>query len=303
MTDIQNGRVLALPDRDNNGVFDESKVVAQGVIPHGLAFYNGKLYVAELQKVVRYNWDESSLAATEDKVLFTLPANEDHNRRSIVFDKKGMMYVSVGSSCNVCKENDSRLATILQSDADGNGLHVFASGLRNAPFMAINPNSSELWATEMGRDNLGDNVPPDEINIIRAGVNYGWPKCYGAKIHDVGFDNTNFDPCTNTVAPIYQIPAHSAPLGLAFTSSSEFTGATGDLLVAYHGSWNRSTPSGYKVVILHVQGNSIVSSKNLITGFGNDTARPVDVIFDKSGNLYLSDDVAGAIYIIQKQKQ
>ncbi len=301
--------VTALPDSDRDGVADSAKVVlGGGVDTHGLAFYGGKLYVAELGQVVRYNWDEATLTATPDKTLFDLPAvNDDHNKRTLVFDGSGHLFVSVGSTCNVCRETDNRNATIMQSDADGNNLRVYATGLRNAPFMAINPTNSELWATEMGRDYLGDNTPPDEIDSIADGGNYGWPICYGDKIHDTNFDKNTYiaDPCARTIAPIFQVPAHNAPLGLAFIKSPQFPSTQqGDLIVAYHGSWNRTVPDGYKLVRLTVRGKAIVGTSDFLTGFitGRDVlARPVDITFDTSGNLFVSDDKAGAIYIIQKQ--
>ena len=155
----------------------------------------------------------------------------------------------------------------------------------------------------MGRDYLGDNLPPEEINIIRDGANYGWPICYGNKIHDDKFDTNQYirDPCEDSVSPIFEFPAHSAPLGLTFINSPQFlTDWQGDLLVAYHGSWNRSTPAGYKVVRMKVAGNTITGAEDFITGFGQALARPVDLIFDSQGSLYISDDKAGVVYKIIK---
>ncbi|MFI5205702.1 MAG: PQQ-dependent sugar dehydrogenase, partial [Candidatus Paceibacterales bacterium] len=176
------------------------------------------------------------------------------------------------------------------------------------PFIQFNPKTGELWGTEMGRDYLGDNIPPDEINIIREGVNYGWPNCYGDRVADTSFNQDA--TCQFTQSPIYQIPAHSAPLGLTFINSSQFPADwQGDLLVAYHGSWNRTLPTGYKVIHMKVNGNTISGVSDFLTGFigvgaksGADAlGRPVDLTFDKSGNLFLSDDKTGDVYIIQKQ--
>lgn len=298
--------VTALRDTNRDGVADSAKqIITGGSNVHGLAFYGGKLFVAKTDRVERYAWDEARLSATLDKTLFSLPASNSHNRRTIAFNNEGRMFISVGSTCNVCVEDDNRFATILESDAEGTAPRIYAKGLRNAPFMALNPTSGEIWATEMGRDNLGDNIPPDEINIVRAGQDYGWPKCYGAKVHDTSYDRSSSDPCGSTVAPIFAIPAHNAPLGLAFIKSNQFPlSQQSDLLVAYHGSWNRSTPDGYKIVRLSVRGNTITTSEDFMTGFINDrtvSGRPVDVTFDDRGNLYVSDDKAGAVYIVQKQ--
>lgn len=282
------GKIIALKN-------NEVKDVLTGLDrPHGITFFNGKLYVAEETKVTRYNWDEQNLKASLNKVLFDLPKGGNHFTRSLVLDKTGKLYISIGSTCNVCNENNPRYGTVLTGDSEGTTPKVFAKGLRNSVFLAVNPKTDQIWATEMGRDFLGDNLPPDEINILEEGKDYGWPNCYGDKIPD-----TNFNPsatCTNTEFPIFKIPAHSAPLGLAFDPQ-------GDLLVAYHGSWNRSVPDGYKVVRMKVAGNQIISSEDFITGFleGNQAiGRPVDLIFDKEGNLYISDDKAGAVYLIKK---
>ena len=194
------------------------------------------------------------------------------------------------------------------SNANGDNPRIFAKGLRNAAFLAMNPKTNELWGTEMGRDYLGDNTPPDEIDIIRDGKDYGWPYCYGDKMHDNNFDPANTHGCGNTETPIYEIPAHSAPLGLTFINSAQFPADwQGDLLVAYHGSWNRSVATGFKIVHMKVNGNSITGADDFLTGFlrgsTNDSApdRPVDMAFDTQGNLYVSDDRGGNIYIIQKQ--
>jgi glucose/arabinose dehydrogenase len=309
VSDPLGGLVYALPDKNADGVADFKKVIISGENrPHGLAFYQDKLYVAEVDKVVLYNWDESQLRASKDKVLFTLPKNNNHNSRTIAFDNSGRMYVSVGSTCNVCHESSDLSAAILISDINGNNLSVFAKGLRNSPFIQFNPKTNELWATEMGRDNLGDNLPPDEINIIRENKDYGWPNCYGNKIEDLNFNSGT--SCKNTEPLIYEIPAHSAPLGLVFINSSQFPDNwQGDLLVSYHGSWNRSVPIGYKIVHLTVDNNKITSSEDFVSGFlpegsgkGTDSlGRPVDLTFDSSGNLYISDDKSGTIYIVQKK--
>jgi glucose/arabinose dehydrogenase len=301
--------VTALPDADHNGVADSSKVVANGSAQtHGLAFHGNKLFMAELGRVNRYTWDEANLTATLEKTLFELPTAAGHTSRTLSIAPDGKLYLTVGSTCNVCREPNAQHATILVSDVNGAAPRVFASGLRNAAFSAINPATGELWATEMGRDNLGDNIPPDEINIVREGKNYGWPLCYGNRVHDTQFDGATkyiADPCASTIAPTFQVPAHNAPLGLAFIKSAQFPAdQQGDLVVAYHGSWNRSVPDGYKIVRLGVAGNAITASEDFMTGFisGRTVAgRPVDVIFDTRGNLFVSDDYAGAIYIIQKQ--
>lgn len=301
--------VYALPDKNNDGVADRTVPIISGENHvHGLAFFNNQLFIADVDKIVRYNWNEQAVTATKDKTLFSLPQNNDHNNRALVFDKNGNLFISVGSTCNVCHEKSPFSATIIVSNANGENPHVFAKGLRNAAFLAIQPTTGALWATEMGRDYLGDNTPPDEINIIKENNDYGWPYCYGDKIHDNQFEPLHSHTCGNTTAPIYEIPAHSAPLGLTFINSSQFPpNKQGDLLVAYHGDWNRSTPIGFKIVLLKVRGKNIVGTEDFLTGFLQSPiaqealGRPVAMVFDKKGNLFVSDDKAGDIYIIQKR--
>lgn len=305
------GKVVILPDRNNDGIADETDTIISGLHnPHGITFYGNFLYVVEETKLSRYLWSDSWLVggvARLEKKLFDLPKGGRHYTRSIVFNQKGIMYISLGSSCDVCDESHPFLASVIKSDSDGKKPEVFAKGLRNSVFLTINPETQELWGTEMGRDFLGDNLPPDEINIIKKGGDYGWPVCYGDRIHDAKFDKKQYimDPCAATEPPLYKIPAHSAPLGLQFINSIKFPEEwRGDLLVAYHGSWNRSSAIGYKVVRLDIEGERVLKEEDFISGFlqnGSSSGRPVDLEFDKDGNLYISDDKSGNIYIVSKK--
>lgn len=301
------GEVYALPDKNKDEKSNQTKTILTGLNrPHGLVFYGTKLYVAEETKVSRYAWDEQKLEAKFEKKLFDLPKGDRHFTRSIVFDQNGNMYVSIGSTCDVCTESNPLYASILISDSEGKTPKIYAKGLRNSVFMAQNSTSGEIWATEMGRDYLGDNLPPDEINIIKDGKDYGWPLCYGNQVHDTDFDKKAYiqifpqPPCAATEPPVFQIPAHSAPLGLTFIKSDLFPKDwQGDLLVAYHGSTNSTTPKGYKVVHIKMQNGKPTTEEDFITGFikGKDvSARPVDVAFSPSGSLFISDDKSGNIY-------
>jgi glucose/arabinose dehydrogenase len=305
-------KILALPDKDGDGVADDAFPVLTNLRnPHGVAFYKDKLYVASERDVSRYIWAEEDAAgglitvARLDKKLFDLPEGGRHKTRSLAFDTKGTLYVVLGSTCDVCVEKQPFISTVIVSDAEGKTPRIFAKGLRNSVFVTIQPGTSELWGTEMGRDFLGDVTPPDEINLIKDNQDYGWPYCYGNKIYDTQFGQKTPAYCQNTQAPIYEIPAHSAPLGLTFIQSAQFpTDWQGDLFVSYHGSWNSSTPVGYKVVHMKVTHNTISGEEDFLTGFlqgGGAVGRPVDVEFDKSGNLFVSDDKAGSIYVISKE--
>jgi glucose/arabinose dehydrogenase len=304
----ETGKVFALVDDNNDGVAEQTKEIIIGLNrPHGLSFHKSKLFVAELQKVHRYNWEEKSSKATLEKTLFSLPYSNGHVTRTLEITSSGTLYVSVGSTCNVCFEEHELLAAVAVSDIEGNNLRLFAKGLRNSVFIKLHPETGELWGTENSRDLLGDNVPPDELNIIRDGRSYGWPICYGNRFHDRSFDpkGEHESHCAETVPPIFETQAHSAPLGLNFINSGQFPEDwQGDLLVSYHGSWNRSEPTGYKVVRLKVEGNKITKQEDFLTGFlqgSNALGRPVDLEFDKAGSLFISDDKANAVYKIVKK--
>jgi glucose/arabinose dehydrogenase len=275
--------------------------------PHGLAMGpHDLLYIAEEDKVSRVTlYSDDTLTKLVD-----LPSGGGHSTRTIMFGPDGRLYISIGSSCNACEERDERRAAIYVMEPDGSNFRRFASGLRNAVFMTTNPVTGDIWATEMGRDFLGDDVPPDEINIIREGRHYGWPWCYGNRVHDAAFDarGERRDFCRETEPPVIEIPAHSAPLGLAFVPEEGWPEEYWyNLLVAYHGSWNRSTPTGYKVVrhILDARGN-YRGSEDFITGWlrnGSALGRPADIMVQPGGIMYISDDKAGVIYRVIYRNQ
>lgn len=303
------GKVMALPETTGRGTADAAVTVLEGLNrPHGLAFGPGEhpqLYVAETTEVAVYDYDPQTLKATNKNKIIDLPPGGRHFTRTLLFRPppyENQLLISVGSDCNVCVEQDWRYAKILVADADGGGLKTFASGLRNSVFMTAHPLTGHIWATEMGRDYLGDELPPDEINIIMEGENYGWPYCYGKRIHDDQFDpeGLKLDFCKTTIPSYIDIPAHSAPLGLAFFPASWPQEWRYDLLVAYHGSWNRTIPTGYKVVRfkLDEQGN-YQGVEDFITGWltpDGALGRPVDLLITDDGEIYISDDKAGVVY-------
>jgi len=240
-----------------------------------------------------------------------LPGGGNHFSRTIMFmpyPDESKMLVSVGSSCNVCNESDERRAKILEYDFATGKLEEFARGLRNSVFMAIHPVSGDIWATEMGRDNLGDDIPPDEINIIKKGANYGWPICYGKNIHDNAFDKNVYirNPCMESfeTPSFIDLQAHSAPLGLAFFPEEGWPEEYWfNLLVAYHGSWNRTVPTGYKVVRARLDSKGeYLGTEDFITGWfsnGKVYGRPVDILIQPGGTIYISDDKSGVIYRVK----
>ncbi|MCC6178125.1 MAG: sorbosone dehydrogenase family protein [Chloroflexi bacterium] len=297
---MSQGEIVRLPDRNGDGVADDTVVVAEGLNnPHGLAFHDGALYVGETNQVSRLWDDDGDGVFDRHEHLADLPANGGHSTRTVGFGPDGMLYVSIGSSCNVCNERDARRATIMQFKPDGSDGRVYARGLRNAVGFVFNPTTGDLYATNNGRDQLGDNVPPETVNIVHDGDDFGWPRCINGATPDPQFGTPG--ACDGVSRPAVEMQAHSAPLGLAFYEGSQFPqGYQGDLFVAFHGSWNRSIPTGYKVVRLRMQdGRPTGEVQDFVTGWLQGTrawGRPVDVISAPDGALLISDDKAGQIY-------
>lgn len=298
------GRVVALPDRNDDGVADETVVVAEGLDrPSSLAFHQGWLYVGETSRVSRLRLDEGLRAAETEVVVSDLPTKGFHVTRTVVLGPDGRMYLSAGSSCNVCLEEDERRAAISVYEGDGSQGRLFARGLRNAVGLALNPWTGELWATNNGRDWLGDDEPPETIYVVRDGLDYGWPRCHNGRIIDPDYGQRG--DCEGIEPPVIEMQAHSAPLGLAFYDGDQFPEIyRGDLLVAFHGSWNRSQPTGYKVVHISLEGNRPTGEVlDFATGWlqeGGKIApgRPVGLAVAPDGSLMVSDDKAGIVYRI-----
>ena len=306
------GKVVALPDGDGDGRADNIIDVISGLNrPHGLEFSNDlsrRLYIAETDQVTAYDYDPEKMQVSAGEKIADLPGGGGHFTRTILFmppPDEDKLLISVGSSCNVCAEADWRRAKILVINKDGGQLQTFASGLRNSVFMRVHPETKEIWATEMGRDYLGDDLPPDEINKITHSNDYGWPSCYGKNIPDNEYLSADdiSRACRDKTPSFIDIQAHSAPLGLDFFPSSGWPERyRNTMLVAFHGSWNRTIPSGYKIILFRFneQGKEL-DRRDFITGWLTDDkkssiGRPVDIRIMPQGLIYISDDKAGVIY-------
>lgn len=327
VSETSEGRIVALPDKDGNGEADSIITVASDLNkPHGMAFrcsdpehpFVCKLYVGETDKLSVFDYDAATLKAANKMKLLDLPSDGPtaHETRTLLFmpsPNENTLLISIGSSCNTCVEDDPMRAKIIAYDVATKKTEEFASGLRNAVFMEPHPVTGAIFATENERDGLGPNIPPDEINIIEKGKNYGWPICYGKNIHDDKFDKKTYirDPCSSPIVPSYiDLQAHSAALGLAFVPEEGWPEEYWyNLFVAYHGSWDREIPTGYKIVRIKLDSHGKLAPgsdiADFITGWlksdGTVMGRPVDIKILSGGVMYISDDKAGFIYKVVKK--
>lgn len=288
------GKIVKLVDANGDGVAESVTDVATGLDgPFGIAFRGDTMYVAEETGIKRLVPGSQSM----QPVVAGLPGG-GHSTRTLVFGPDGFMYLAIGSSCNVCDESDSRRAAVTRYNADGTGEHRFATGLRNSVGLAFHPTTGELWAVNNDRDNLGDDVPPEHLNILKDGKWYGWPQCWLPGRTNPEYPSAD---CAGVEPPAITFQAHSAPLGLAFYTGTAFPAEfQGDAFITYHGSWNRSAPTGAKVVRANVQNGKPVSIDDFVVGWqlgdGSRWGRPVGVVSLPDGSLLISDDRGGRIW-------
>jgi glucose/arabinose dehydrogenase len=298
----EKGQVYAVSDRDGDGRAETVRVIAKGLrMPVGLAFRDGSLYVSAVERIVRLDDIENRLDNPPEPVvaIADLPSERHHGWRYIAFGPDGKLYVPIGAPCNICDEDG--FATILRMNADGSERETIAEGVRNTVGFDWQPTSGTLWFTDNGRDWLGDDLPECELNRLdRPGQHFGFPHCHAGVI-DPEFGEGQ--SCSNFVAPAALLGAHTAPLGMRFYTGEQYPAAyRGDAFIARHGSWNRSTKSGYDVVRVRFDGEDVVAVEPFLTGFldGQKTlGRPVDVIQAADGSLLISDDYAHAIYRVR----
>ena len=321
-------KVVMLPDENQDGVADKVVLVAENLnAPHGLAFVGQTLYVANQDGVVKLERTNHTWPATKITPIIRNLATGGHTLKSLKLGVDGFLYLNVGSSCNVCVEEDNTRATIHRYTVDGKpagslvtlGRHaqsaVWAKGLRNSQYFVWHPVTGEMFATNEGADNrsetksgrVNDELPPEHLNKIIGGQHYGWPYCWGKEADGTQFADPNFvgEPnfCKTTQAPAITFTAHSTPIGMTFLDKANVPEAyKKDALVALHGSWNRKQLSGYKVVRVKFNAaHQPEAVEDFATGWlGNNSAwgRPVDVMVGNDGAIYVSDDQAGLVYRI-----
>jgi glucose/arabinose dehydrogenase len=308
VTRRDSGDVLALADTNRDGRADRVKqAIAELRHVHGIAVRDYKLYLATDTAVFTVPLRGDTAGGDPWRLVGGLPDGGQHGNRTIAFGPDGMLYISVGSSCNACQETNEEHATLLRVPAEGGRRTVFARGLRNTVGWAWEPTTRTLWGLDHGTDWRGDDLPPEELNQIEEGGHYGWPYCYAARRPDTRFaqdppNTTKASFCESSKAPALTYQAHSAPVGAAFYGGTQFPEAyRGDLFVAMHGSWNRRVPTGYKVVRVRFDDGKPAGFEDFLTGFlleGRDSyfGRPAGIAVARDGALLISDDASGVIY-------
>lgn len=297
-------KVSALVDSNGDQHVDGVKVVARGLkTPNGIAYRNGTLFIAEVGRLLRIDGIDGKLDDPPKPQLVTdqLPKETWHGWRYIRFGPDGWLYMPIGAPCNLCERDDARFATISRMKPDGTGLEVFASGVRNSVGYDWNPLTKELWFTDNGRDELGDDQPGDELNrASKPGQHFGFPYCHQGNLLDPAFGKGK--SCANYEPPARVLGAHVAGLGLRFYTGKMFPEKYRNaIILAEHGSWNRSHKSGYRVMVAQLEGNKVTSYEPLVKGWLNEqtdevSGRPVDVETLDDGSLLISDDYRGAVY-------
>jgi glucose/arabinose dehydrogenase len=277
--------------------------------PTGILWHKGDLYLAEISKLSVIRGIDELVKANKPLTPVVLksdfPQDLNHGWKTIALGPDGKLYIPVGAPCNVCIPKDP-YGALHRLDVDGKNLVTLARGIRNTVGLTFHPTTAELWFTEMGRDNMGDNVPPEEINILKTGAHYGFPYEHASKVKDPYYFSQKPKDLVTT-PPVGEMQAHTAPIGLLFTHGSQLAkDYPGCLLVAQHGSWNHSKKVGYEVVIgCPDKQNRIAQWKPFLTGFLKRPSvfgRPVDLRFDAQGALLVSDDHAGTVWRVEKTK-
>jgi glucose/arabinose dehydrogenase len=299
------GKVYALLDNNKDYKVDEVFTVASGLdMPNGVALKDGDLYVAEVSRIIKFPDIESNFKNNPAYTVIRddFPKDRSHGWKFIKFGPDGKLYVPVGAPCNIClRKDDPRYASITRMNADGSNFEIFASGIRNTVGFDWHPVTKELWFTDNGRDMLGDNIPPDELNSAPTlGLHFGYPFLHGKNILDPEF-GTQADTSQLT-KPVQELGPHVAALGMEFYTGDMFPPEyNNQIFIAEHGSWNRSKKIGYRITLVKLNGNKAISYEPFAEGWlkgDNVSGRPVDVEVMPDGSMLVSDDYADCIYRI-----
>lgn len=295
------GKLHALVDKDGDYIADEHIVLADDLdTPNGIVFHEGDLYVALLTKLIVYRDIENNLKedAPYELLFDGFPDETHHGWKYMALGPDNKLYITVGAPCNQCLSEDTIFATISRLDLDGSNLEVYAHGVRNSVGFTWHPETGDMWFTENGRDMMGDNMPGDELNRApEKGMHFGYPYCHQGDVVDPEFEDHN---CADYTPPVQVLGPHVAALGLKFYTGEQFPDSLhGDIFIAEHGSWNRSTPIGYRITRVELDGNEAVSYTPFVDGWLQGSSawgRPVDVMVMDDGSMLISDDHADLVY-------
>ncbi len=300
--------VTALVDVNGDFQADEKYIIGGNLrAPNGVAFHAGALYVAEIHRIIRYDDIENQLANPPDPVVIRndLPADDHHGWKYLRIGPDEKLYVPQGVPCNVCETADP-YGTLMRMNLDGSDLEIIARGVRNSVGFDWDPVTGDLWFTDNGRDWISDDLPPDELNHIGApDLHFGFPYCHGGFLPDMNFGTE--DSCKQYQAPAQNLGPHVAPLGMRFYDGDLFSAEyQNQIIIAEHGSWNRSVRIGYRLALVRLEAGIPVAYEPFIDGWLDDetqefTGRPVDVLVMPDGSLLVSDDFAGVVYRVNYQ--
>ena len=297
------GAVYAVVDAGDGTRAREVLTLAKNLNePNGVAVRDGALYVMEVSRLLRFDGVEERLKSPPAPVVVTdaFPKDPHHGWKFVAFGPDGLLYVPIGAPCNICRRSDP-YASIARLRSDGSGFEIVARGVRNSVGFDWHPETKELWFTDNGRDWLGDDSPPDELNLSpHSGLHFGFPYCHGGNVSDPEFGKEF--PCKSFVPPALKLGAHVAALGMRFYTGAMFPAEyRGQIFIAEHGSWNRKKKVGYRVALVRLRDGKPISEEAFAEGWlqGEKAwGRPVDVLVRSDGSLLVSDDQAGAIYRI-----
>ena len=303
------GKVYAVVDSNSDQKGDRVFTIAQGLyMPNGVAFKDGALYVAEVNRILRFDNIEADLSTPPNPVVLNnqFPGDAHHGWKYLAFGPDDRLYVPVGAPCNVCQSEDERYASIMRMQPDGSNLEIFARGVRNTVGFDWHPQTGELWFTNNGRDWMGDDLPPDTLHrAALSGLHFGFPYCHAGAIPDP--EHGAGRNCEEFERPAVNLGPHVAPLGMKFYTGKMFSDRyKNQIFIAEHGSWNRSIPIGYRIMLVTLDVSRPVSYEVFAEGWlqGNKAwGRPVDILLMPDGALLVSDDRTGAIYRISYTKR
>jgi glucose/arabinose dehydrogenase len=303
------GDVYAIVDKNQDYKADKVYTIATGLkMPNGVAFRDGDLYVAEVNRILKYENIEQRLDNPPAPIVLndTYPSETHHGWKYIAFGPDGKLYVPVGAPCNICESEDDIFNTITRINPDGSGREIVQRGIRNTVGFTWHPETGELWFTDNGRDWLGDDSPACELNHApKDGMHFGYPYCHQGDLPDPKFGEKY--PCSDFTPPVQQLGPHSAPLGLEFYTGNQFPDTyKHQVIIAEHGSWNRSTKIGYQLSLVTLEGSKATGYQPFAKGWLDETqdepwGRPVDIEQLPDGSILVSDDFANAIYRISYQ--